>query len=502
MYNYDAIDYVELPKALSYSLTQELDSTCISIVHEQNLYNLTGKGTIVAIIDSGINFTHKDFINDDNTSRILYLWDQSIDSNSPKNFSIGTEYDNKKINEALNSDDPFNIIPQVDTLGHGTAVAGAAAGNGRASKGVEQGVAPEAALIVVKLKPQSDNSVLSTQIMRALKYVIDKAEALNMPIAINISYGTNNGSHDGGSLFETYLDSISSKWKSVIVIASGNEGAAGHHFSGKMQPNDVMDVTFNVASNIDNFYLTLWKNFVDTFSFQIIAPNGKSSSILDYTNRFSKFNTSGVTIYGGYGETNHYNQNQEIYFSFIKTGKYIPSGIWILRIRSYDVIDGRFNIWLPTVEEVTNKTAFTNPNNLFTITLPATAQKIIAVGGYDSKLIGLAPFSGRGKFDPYNIKPDLVAPAVNVLTTSLNGGYDTFSGTSIAAPFVSGAAALIMQWGIVNKNDPFLYGEKVKSFLKKGANRDVPAVFPNPSLGYGILCVRSTIDLLISYKTI
>ena len=500
LHNYTEIQYIEIPKIVSYILRQELNSVCIPTLQNSN-YNLTGKGTIIALIDSGIDYTHPDFRNSDGTSRIIYIWDQEGTGIPPEEFENGVEYNNEELNRALSTDQPYNIIPRMDIVGHGTTVIGVAAGNGRASNGREIGIAPEASIIVVKLGQTGQESFArTTEIMRAIKYVINKAKKLNMPIAINISFGTNNGAHSGNSLFETYIDDMSQKWKTAIIVASGNEGSAGHHFEGVVGTNQTIDIDFRVLANLKSLYITFWKNFVDTFELELIAPNGKSSGSISATTNFYNINISGTTVYIYNRQPVHYNEEQEIFFIFNMEDPYSAEGLWRIRVRGVDVVDGRFNAWLPTTEEVSINTSFLIPSVNTTLTLPSTARRVITVGGYNSTINSFAEFSGRGytRNDVY-VKPDLVAPAIGVLTTRMGGGYDSYSGTSIAAPFVTGACALMMEWGIVNGNDSLLYGQRIKAFLKKGARREQDRVYPNPLWGYGTLCIKDTIDYLVYY---
>lgn len=500
LYNYKEIEYIELPKNLSYFLNQELIATCATEVQEDIDYGLRGQGTIVGIIDSGIDYAHPDFINSDGTSRILYIWDQSLTTIPPEGFKSGTEYTNSQINEALKQEDSYDIIDNLDPLGHGTAVAGVACGNGNASVGKEIGIAPEASIIVVKLGQRGFQSFTkSTEIMRGLKYIITKAEELNMPVAINISYGSNNGSHIGNSLFESFINDIALKWKTAIVVATGNESSAGHHYFEKLRQDETIDIEFSVIPHLKSLYITLWKDFVDDFTLELIAPNGTSTGIINNERRNSEFQIKNTIININYGSPNHYNVEQEIFFSF-KSPTSILDGIWELRVTGTEVVNGVISLWMPTFEEVGGSTFF-KPNIDFTLTLPSTAGRVISVGAYNSKSRSIAIFSGKGHVTSwYTAKPDLVAPGVNVISTRSGGGYDSFSGTSIAAPFVTGATALMMQWGIVDGNDIFLYGEKLKAFLRKGANRKFTITYPDRAWGYGTLCIKQTIDYLSYYQ--
>lgn len=497
LYDFGEIEYFELPKTLTLTLSQSLRTTCISSVHNSEEINLMGQGVLIGIIDSGIDYTHDDFRNEDGTSRILYIWDQTEEGSPPDGFDRGTEYDNNQINMALNSTRPFEIVKTFDAIGHGTAVAGIAAGNGRDSGGREKGAAPEASLIIVKLGYRGIESFArTTEIMRALKYVLDRAEELRMPVAINISFGTNDGSHDGSSLFESYVNDVALRWKTAIVAATGNEGAAGHHYSGRIYPRQTVDVSFVVAERIDSLYLTLWKNFTDLFSLELFLPNGKSTGELNPQERFIVNNIDGVSLQIYYGQPTHYNEEQEVFFRIRQQESAIPQGVWRLRVRGVEVVDGRFDIWLPTVEEVGRGIVFTEPSPEITLTLPSTVKNVISVGGYNGAIAAAAQFSGRGfTRNSVYVKPDLMAPAVGIISARVGGGYDSFTGTSMAAPFVTGASALLMQWGIVRGNDPFLYGQRIKAFLKRGAGRNPTLNYPNPLWGWGTLCLRDSLPL-------
>ncbi|MDL2217293.1 S8 family serine peptidase [Christensenellaceae bacterium OttesenSCG-928-M15] len=214
--------------------------------------------------------------------------------------------------------------------------------------------------------------------------------------------------------------------------------------------------------------------------------------------------TENARIFVSYGQPTHYSPSQEIFFEFVGTdGGPIPSGIWSLVVTGEQVVTGNIDLWLPTLERVAASTAFLEPSPETTLTLPSTSLSVITVGGYHALTDSIAPFSGRGYTrNSVYVKPDIVAPAVDIYSTRPGGGYGLFSGTSFATPFVTGAAALIMEWGIVKGNDPYLYGQKVKAYLRKNAGRHAHVEYPNPLWGYGSLCLRAVLDDLIDDKQI
>ena len=495
---------IERPRLLTHSLYDSLLEACVTQVHQDDA--LSGRGVLVAILDSGIEYTHPDFINEDGTSRIAYVWDQLAipgpGLQPPTGWDHGVEYSAQQLDAAINGSG--STVPALDTIGHGTAVAGSAAGNGRASGGRQKGVAPEATIIAVRLGERGRQSFArTTELMRALRYVTDKAIALGMPLCVNISFGTNDGPHDTSSLFTSFINSIAEEWQMVIVVASGNEGAAGHHYVGFLSQGEVRDVDIFISSS--RAYITIWKDFSDTMEFELVSPSGTSSGRLSALIPHIDTSLDGTNVIGILTQPTHYTLDQNIHYEMYAPGGRIMEGMWSVRIRALSITNGRVDMWLPTVEEVSQDTFFAEPENEGTLTIPSTATGVITVGAYDALRGSIANFSGRGfagSGGPGNntaeVKPDMVAPGVGVVAPSLGGGYDSFTGTSIAAPIVTGCAAIMMQWGIVEGHDPFLYGQRAKAYLRLGARRSADTSYPNEVWGYGRVCLYNTIRALKS----
>lgn len=484
------IEFVEKPKRLFFAINQAKSASCVNLV-QQGASILTGRGVLVAIIDSGIDYYHDDFRNADGTTRILALWDQTLDRVFTK----------EEIDEALRTGSRAEaraLVPSEDISGHGTAVASIAAGNGRENRGQYRGVAFESPLLVVKLGiPQEAGFPRTTELMRAVNFAVQEAVDLQMPVAINLSFGNTYGSHDGTSLLETFLDDISNYGKSVIVVGTGNEGVGGGHISGTLSMSNPEEIELSVGGYQTGFSVQLWKSYADLFDISIITPPGEvigpiSSRLGPQT---ITYRNTRILLY--YGKPGPYSVAQEIYMDFLPVDTYVDSGVWRFRLTPRQIVEGNYDMWLPSSGVLNQSTRFLRPTPETTLTIPSTANKVISVGAYDDTYQSYADFSGRGFTRRTNlVKPDLAAPGVGIIAARAGGGYDPVTGTSFATPLVTGSAALLMQWGIVDERDPFLFGEKVKAYLIRGA-RHLPGItqYPNPELGYGALCVSDSLPV-------
>lgn len=492
------IEYIEKPKRLFFSAMTGKEASCMSAV-TRGREGLTGKGCLVAVIDSGIDYANMDFRNQNGESRILYLWDQVL----------GAEYTKRQIDEALaapTKEQQQELVPSVDISGHGTAVAGIAAGNGNGSNGRFAGVATESELIVVKLgMPREGGFPRTTELMRAITYVIKKAVELERPVAVNLSFGNTYGSHDGTSLLERFLDNVSEIGRTVVCVGSGNEAASAGHFSGAfVQGAQVRQaVELAVADYESTINVQLWKNYTDLFLVEVIAPSGERRQIPVKTSGRYTFMADDTQLLIYVGEPVPYSVNQEIYIDFLPQGPYVASGVWRFELIPQDIRVGTYTFYLPSSSVRNAQTRFYAPTPEATLTIPSTARRVITVGAYDTTYESYADFSGRGYADTnqlamtllqLDVKPDLAAPGVGIVTSAVGGGYESVTGTSFATPFVTGAAALMMEWGIVRGNDPFLYGEKVKAYLRRGAKRiRGEREYPNSRVGFGALCLEESL---------
>ena len=487
------IEYMEKPHRLYFQRENGKRVSCVNPVQRAPL-SLTGKGVLIAVLDSGVDYTHPEFRNVDGTTRIRAYWDQTGTGTStdgwvqstelpPDGFHQGVEYSQEQINEALISG---KKLPMIDSNGHGTAVAAIAAGTG--------GVAPDSELLVVKLGiPGETGFPRTTELMEGLDYVLRKALEYRMPVAVNISFGNTYGSHRGTSLLETYFDDMSSRWKNVICVGSGNEGNRAGHTAENLTGVKEQLVELTVASYEPALSIQIWKNYVDRFQIYLTAPDGTTVGPFYEQPPAQRYLTGRTELLVYYGEPGPYSVDQEIFIEMIPLSEYIDAGVWTIRLVSEKIVDGAWQMWLPGSAALGSDTRFLRPVEETTLTIPSTASKVITVGAYDARTNAYADFSGRGGRSGIQ-KPDLVAPGVDILTAAPDGRYTRQTGTSFAVPFVTGAAALLMQYGIINGNDPYLYGEKVKAYLRRGA-APLPGIreYPDERVGYGSLCLESSL---------
>lgn len=503
------IEYIEKPKRLYFQAAEGRRVSCIDSV-QGDRFSLYGQGVFVAVIDSGIDYSLADFRNPDGTTRIRALWDQSLrpreGESPPEGYGIGVEYTKEKLDEALKAPTPAQraeLVAARDTSGHGTAVAGIAAGNGRGAGADYRryaGAAPESELLIVKLgNPSGDGFPRTTELMMGIDYAVRKALEYRMPVAVNISFGNTYGSHDGTSLLERFIDDISNVWKSSICIGTGNEAASAGHVSGQLTDEEERIIELAVQEGQPSLNIQIWKEYVDLVDISIISPSGIRIGPVQEILGSQRYVAGQTEILLYYGEPSPYSVAQEIYIDMIPRESYINGGIWRIVLIPRDIVSGNFQMWLPT-EGVLNKgTGFLYPTDNMTLTIPSTAGRVVSVGAYNGLTFAYADFSGRGSLSRWGeniVKPDIVAPGVDITTVAAGGGYAAVSGTSFATPFAAGGAALMMEWGVVRGNDPYLYGEKVKAYLRRGA-RLLPGFteYPNPQVGYGALCVRDSIPI-------
>ena len=463
-------------------------------IADNGIQYLSGKGVITAIIDTGIDIYSSEFRNADGSTRILDIYDQTLQreySAADIDAFIGKDrnvYTGRDISQEENEG-----IPAFDNIQHGTNVAVIACG--------KSGVAYESDIIVVKMGYSYNNQFpRTTSLMDAIDYIIRKAMEYNRPVAINISYGMNYGDHNGNTLLESYINAAASGYKCSICIGSGNEADKAVHYGGTIKNAQTDTVEIAVGEYQSSIDIQIWKYYWDDIRVTLISPDGTERVIVTH-GKISRYTLGGINVISMSGEPSPYNLYQEIYINLQLQGSYITSGIWKIQLYGENVRQGTYNIWLPASVSLNRATGVIRPVAYDTITIPATAGGCISVGAYNSYTGAYAAFSGRGSaltdVLTAGIKPDILAPGVDISIrrdTRQGVVYTSVTGTSYATPFVTGAAALLMQWGIVMENDRFMYGEKLKAYLRSGARQlDGVTQTPNPVTGYGALCVEDSI---------
>lgn len=496
--------YRAVPKLYGEMDTQAVEAT--GSVRLQNLpvLNLKGQDVIIGIIDSGIDYTHPAFRYSSGESRIISIWDQTDNSGAyPEYLDYGTEYTMEDINEALRSDNPYDVVRSRDTNGHGTFLAGVAAG----SEDVEGdfiGAAPEAMIAVVKLKQAKQylrdyyfvgSDVVAYQendIMTAIRYLDALAARYDRPLVICIGLGSNQGSHSGDSYLETVINELAGSAGRCVVLPTGNEGNAKHHYQGTLTDNMVQSVEIRADNS---FIAEIWGFSPDLISISIVSPTGEivpripakigQSDILSFL-------FENTVIYVDYRIVEQRSGSQLIFLRFENP----TPGIWKIQVLGENVVTGIFHIWLPITAFVGDNTYFLNPEPDVTLTTPSTAARAVTTSGYNSFNDTFYIDSGRGFTRGYSIKPNITSPSVNVYGPSLNGSYQARTGTSAGAALAAGAAAQLFQWGIINENQEDMTSEDIKNYLVRGARRNRSITYPDRQWGWGIIDVYTALDIL------
>lgn len=498
---------VTLPLLYGLNAVQALDEAGILLFHTYPYGELRGAGVVIGFIDTGIDYTNSVFQYEDGSTRIQRLWDQSLEGTPPRGFNYGAEYSKDQINQAIMSPDPYSIVPSKDDNGHGTSIAGIAAGYDRSGANEFIGGAPDAELYVVKLKPASEYlreyyfikegayACQSNDIMLGVRYLVQSIRETDKPLVICLAVGTNDGPHDGSSILESVLSEISSFRGICLVTAAGNEANTGHHYSGTLvgKPSDSFEV--NVAEGERGFELIVWSHNPDKLSISIRSPLGgivekipASPNGLDQTKL--PLEETIITVIYQYPDPR--NGAQEIAIRLNKP----TNGIWTFTIYGDYVVDGRYDAWLPKEGFQDPATRFLQPDPFVTLTIPATQSDAIIVGAYDNIDKSMFAGSSRGPTRAEVIKPDIIAPGVNIKAPQVGGGYTTLTGTGASAAVTAAAAALLFQWGLIEGNLTTMNTNTIRAILIRGATRQKGIVYPNPVEGYGRLNLLNSLALI------
>ncbi|NLP17317.1 MAG: S8 family peptidase [Clostridiales bacterium] len=501
-----SIRYAEIP--LLFGLTDEvsLDATRVLDLRRTAAFNLKGEGVIIAIIDTGIDYTNPIFRRPDGTTKIISIWDQSIHTGpSPEEANFGTIYTAEQINQALISDDPFAIVPSVDENGHGTMLAGIAAGND-----VEEedfyGVAPDSDLVIVKLRnakqsvrnfflvPETSICFQENHIMWAMQYCVDVARQLNRPLVICLGFGSSQGGHTGRSPVSVIVNILADIPNTGIVISAGNEGNMARHYYGEIDPQIGSNtVELNVSEEDKGFTIELWGNPPGIYSVDILSPSGEYIPRIPpalMVSRVISFIFETTRIFVNYQLIESQTGDQLILFRFENAS----AGIWRFNVYGHGDMATGFHMWLPMGDFITRDTYFIQPNIYTTVLDPGTAIIPITVTTYNPINENLYVNSSRGFTRDNIIKPEIAAPGVNYLAPTLSHTFEPFTGTSVSTAHTAGVVALMLEWGTVRGNDPGMDSGELKNHLIRGARRRANIVYPNRDWGYGILDIINVFE--------
>lgn len=477
--------------------TESLEETRILPIQNQPALRLRGSGVILGFLDSGISLESEAFRRSDGSTRVVGLWDQTDQSGQPpEGFAYGSAYGSEEIDEWLR--EGRKDLPGADENGHGSKVASIAAGSELAKENFI-GAAPDSLIAVVKLKqakpfirrlqqiPEDAVAYLETDIMLGLRYLDMLAVQEGKPMVVCLALGSNSGGHTGSTALSMYIDDLCQRPGRTVVAAAGNEGNKGHHFFGVVPEDEgYMDVELRVGAADQGFQLNLWGNAPGMFSAEITSPSGERiprifPRIVELQRYDFVFENTVLDVQ--YELSEIVSGDERLLLSFRNP----TPGIWRIRIFSAGNLENSFHMWLPVAGFISDETYFLRPDPDTTITEPANAQRAITVAGYDGRYDGIWPDSGRGYTRDRKQKPDIAAPAQQVSAIDRFGRSSSLTGTSAAASLTAGACALLMEWGIVQRNVPVMDSVTIQRFLIRGARRPDTFTYPNQIWGYGLL---------------
>ena len=468
---------------------------------------LTGRGVVIGFLDTGIRYEEEVFRNEDGSTRILGIWDQTIQTGQPPaGILYGTEYQREQINKALQSENPRQIVPSYDEIGHGTALASVAAGSSLRNGLGFLGAAPQADIVMVKLRQAKqhlrefylvDESVpayAESDVMVALKYLESYAVSLNRPLIICMGIGTSMGDHEGHSTLATYLNQIATRRSRVVIVCGGNEGNSAHHYVGT-SIEGLRETVDNVEIRVDGtqigFTAELWGSVPARHSIAIRSPGGEITPTVDFREQESRrftFIYERTTIEVDHILVEQGSGEELIFFRFIAP----TPGIWTIQVTINESNgESSFHIWLPLTQFLQSNTYFLRPSPYITLTEPANIREVISVTTYNDVNGSFWAESGRGFTRLSRIKPDICAPGVNISTI-----LGKRTGSSMAAALTAGAAALFMEWAVVRGNQTRVESRELKNYLIRGADRSPEIDYPSREWGYGKLDLAGTFDVL------
>lgn len=497
--------YAILPKL--YGLLDTVDLEAMGVNRVQNIPRLAlmGTGVLLGFVDTGIEYTNPAFQYADNTTRIISLWDQTVNNPQAREniFYYGKEYTREEINEALQNEDPYSVVPSRDENGHGTMLAGVAGGSQDETNNF-RGVVPLAEFVIVKLKqakqnlrdyfyiPEEANCYQEDDIILGIQYLMNVADRLKRPIAICIGLGTNQGAHDGYDTLSSFIAWAGNFTGRSVQIAAGNEGSSRKHYFGRVDPRvGYNEVELRIGENERGFSMEIWGYAPATYSIDLLSPSGEYIPRIAARlgeSRTIRFLFENTTVYVDYLVIEAQSGDPLILMRFVNPAP----GIWRFRVYGMGSSDLSFHIWLPMSGFISNDTYFTNPSPDTTITSPGNISQAVTVTAYNTATQNIYPNSSRGNTKDNLLKPDVAAPGVEVLAPMPDGQYGRVSGTSVAAAHATGITAMLLEWGIVQGNYYSISSVQIQRFLLRGVETQNNTAYPNNIWGYGTINIYNT----------
>jgi len=503
-----AYGYSAMPKL--YGLTSEngLEASGVNRLRAIPNFDLRGSGVLVGIIDTGIDYTNPVFLKSDGTTKIISIWDQTINTGHTTNeLMFGTEYKSQQINQALSSTNPYNIVPSSDNNGHGTMMAAVAVGNENLKENFT-GIAPDAEIVIIKLRqakqylrdfyviPDDVDCYQENHIMWGVQYCIRIARDLNRPIVICSGIGSSQGAHEGRTYLSTFMSIVGDFPNTVLVAPIGNEGTRGRHYYSTIDPAIGFNtVELNVGEKDEGgFSMELWGDSPGIYNIDIASPNGEyipkiSAGLREHLEKRFLFESTIIYIDNLVAESQTGEQLILIRF------RNMTPGVWKFNVYGQSNLSSGFHIWLPMGNMISKNTYFIKPNIYTTILEPGSATSPITITAYNPVNNSLYIESSRGYTKNNTVKPDLAAPGVNYIAPNQSKEFVSYSGTSVAAAHATGIVAMILEWGVVKGNQPSLDSPEVKNYLIRGAERNPNIPYPNKDWGYGMINVFNVFDI-------
>ena len=503
--NINTYSYSFIPKCYTHMDLGSLSASGITRLQEHPYLQLKGSGTAVAVVDSGIDYRNPVFQNEMG-SRILCIWDQTLEGDG-KEVPYGRVFWKKDIDQALASRNPLEMVPSVDTDGHGTRMAAIAAGNYFPEENFS-GAAPEAMLIIVKVKPAKKylrefylfpaeaELFQENDIMTGMDFAVRIANDRRMPLSLCLGIGSSQGAHIGKNPLSLYVDYISQYSLISVSIAAGNEGAARHHYAGRLtERENQASAELRVGNKEPGFTMEFWGEPPEIYNLSLQSPTGEildiSASLGEMTQELS-FVFVETRVKVNYVSIERQTGYTLVYFQFIQPAP----GIWRIFVRGRDGQNVGFHIWLPVQGLISEETYFLEPSPYNTVTAPGDSLESITVTAYQYRDNSLYVQASRGFMPDGNVVPQVAAPGVQIRVPQLNGLYGNASGTSLSAAQTAGAAALLFEWAVIRGNQPYFTGSSVKNYITRGAEREERMQYPNRDWGFGRMDLYHTFELL------